>query len=88
MPYVNTTVKSDEEDQGLPESPIYSNYSNRLWAMHIRQGSMPSPNRSHENTNGPRLSPDGPTPAQEALRREAQAPGPVNPDRKAEEAAL
>jgi hypothetical protein len=59
--------KFDKDDLGLPESPIFSNYSNRLWQSHTRHGSVQSPNRSHLNTDGPRplrdeLSPveDGP----------------------------
>lgn len=47
------TAKRDEDDLGLPESPIYSNYSNRLWTTHTRHGGVQSPNRSRENTDGP-----------------------------------
>ncbi len=46
--------KFDADDLGLPESPIYSNYSNRLWKAHTRHGGVQSPNRSRENTDMPR----------------------------------
>lgn len=44
--------KFDEDDLGLPENPIYSNYSTRLWKSHTRHGGVQSPNRSRENTDG------------------------------------
>ena len=47
-------AKSNEDGLGLPESPIYSNYSNRLWTVHTRHGGVQSPNRSRENTHGHR----------------------------------
>jgi hypothetical protein len=47
-------AKFDEDDLGLPEHPIYSNYSNRLWTAHTRHGGVQSPNRSRENTDGHR----------------------------------
>jgi hypothetical protein len=56
--------KFDEDDLGLPESPIYSNYSNRLWKAHTRLGSVQSPNRSRENTDGPRSTHDESSPAE------------------------
>ena len=43
---------SDADDLGLPENPIYSNYSHRLWKSHIRHGAVQSPNRSQANTDG------------------------------------
>ncbi|HEX5709102.1 MAG TPA: hypothetical protein VFX96_17505 [Pyrinomonadaceae bacterium] len=43
-----------EDDSGLPENPIYSNFSKHLWTTHVRHGLVQSPNRSRENTNGPR----------------------------------
>lgn len=46
-------AKSDGDDLGLPESPIYSNFSKNLWTTHTRHGSTQSPNRSGENTDGP-----------------------------------
>jgi hypothetical protein len=57
------TQRSDADDCGLPESPIYSNFSKHLWTTHARHGLVQSPNRSPENTNGHRppedeLSPD------------------------------
>lgn len=45
--------KSNEDDLGLPESPIYSNYAKHLWKAHTRHGGVQSPNRSRENTDGP-----------------------------------
>jgi hypothetical protein len=42
-----------EDDLGLPESPIYSNYVKNLWKRHTRTGGVQSPNRSRENTDGP-----------------------------------
>jgi hypothetical protein len=47
-------ARSDGDDLGLPESPIYSNFSKNLWTSHTRHGSVQSPNRSRENTDGPR----------------------------------
>ncbi len=55
--------KYDKDDLGLPESPIYSNYSNRLWKAHTRHGGVQSPNRSRENTDGPRPAQVVPLPA-------------------------
>ena len=55
-------VKSDGDDLGLPESPIYSNFSKNLWTTHTRHGSVQSPNRSRENTDGPRPPQDEPLP--------------------------
>jgi hypothetical protein len=50
--------KFDEDDMGLPENPIYSDYSSRLWKSHARHGSVQSPRRSHLNTDGPWQSQD------------------------------
>jgi hypothetical protein len=55
--------KFDEDDLGLPESPIFSNYSNRLWQPHTRHGSVQSPHRSDLNTDGPRQVQDELSPA-------------------------
>lgn len=55
-------AKSEGDDLGLPESPIYSNFSKNLWTTHTRHGSVQSPNRSRENTDGPRTPQDGPLP--------------------------
>ena len=57
--------KFDKDDLGLPESPIFSNYSNRLWQSHTRHGSVQSPNRSHLNTDGPRQVQDELSPAKD-----------------------
>lgn len=46
-------TKTDEDNLGLPESPIYSNYAKHLWKAHTRHGGMQSPNRSRENTDVP-----------------------------------
>ncbi len=46
------TEKSERDDTGLPENPIYSNFSKHLWRTHARHGMVQSPNRSGENTNG------------------------------------
>jgi anti-sigma B factor antagonist len=45
--------KPDNNDLGLPESPIFSNYSDQLWTSHTKHGLVQSPNRSPENTDGP-----------------------------------
>jgi hypothetical protein len=45
--------KFDEDDLGLPESPIYSNYSNLLWKAHTNHRRLQSPNSSQENTIRP-----------------------------------
>ena len=47
-------AKYDKDDLGLPESSIYSNFSNRLWKAHTRHGLVQSPNVSHGNTDGQR----------------------------------
>ena len=46
-------VKSDDDDQGLPESPIYSNFSKHLWTTHTRRERVQSPIRSHLSSVGP-----------------------------------
>jgi hypothetical protein len=56
-------TKSDEDDLGLPENPIYSNHSKHLWKAHTRHGGTQSPNRSRENTDGPRPPQVVPLPA-------------------------
>jgi hypothetical protein len=48
------TGRTDGDDTGLPESPIYSNFSKHLWRTHARHGLVQSPDRSRENTNGHR----------------------------------
>ncbi len=56
------TGRTDGDDTGLPESPIYSNFSKHLWTTHARHGRVQSPNRSRENTNGHRPPQDGLSP--------------------------
>jgi hypothetical protein len=55
---------SVEDDSGLPESPIFSNFSKHLWTTHARHGLVQSPNRSRENTDGPRPPQAEPSPDQ------------------------
>jgi hypothetical protein len=64
-------MKSDD-DPGPPEHPIYSNYSNRLWTAHVRHGAQQSPNRSRENTDGPRPPLGEPSPVVDKPSREAE----------------
>lgn len=52
----SVTVKSENDDQGLPESPIYSNFSKNLWTSCTRQRRSRSPNRSRINDLGPNQS--------------------------------
>ena len=52
------TARFDGVDVGLPESPIYSNFSKNLWRAHARHGLVQSPNRSGENTDGHRPTRD------------------------------
>ncbi len=47
-------VRFEGDDTGLPESPIYSNFSKNLWRTRARHGLVQSPNRSPENTDGHR----------------------------------
>ncbi|HEX8151324.1 MAG TPA: hypothetical protein VF591_29355 [Pyrinomonadaceae bacterium] len=47
------TARFEGDDVGLPESPIYSNFSKNLWRTHARHGLVQSPNRSRENSDGP-----------------------------------
>ncbi|HEY0172956.1 MAG TPA: hypothetical protein VGB98_18195 [Pyrinomonadaceae bacterium] len=54
------TARFDGDDVGLPESPIYSNFSKNLWRAHARHGLVQSPNRSSENTDGHRPTRDEP----------------------------
>jgi hypothetical protein len=44
------TARFEGDDVGLPESPIYSNYSKNLWRTHARDGAAQSPDRSREDT--------------------------------------
>lgn len=56
------TGRTDGDDTGLPESPIYSNFPRRLWRTHVRHGLVRSPDRSRENRNGHRPPRDGLSP--------------------------
>ena len=51
-------ARFEGDDVGLPESPIYSNFSNNLWRTHARHGLVQSPDRSRENTVGHRPTRD------------------------------
>lgn len=55
-------AKAAGDDTGLPESPIYSNFSRHLWRTRARHGLLQSPNRSNENTNGHRPTEDESSP--------------------------
>jgi hypothetical protein len=52
------TARFDGDDVGLPEHPIYSNFSKNLWRTHTRHGLVQSPNRSSEDTSGHRPTRD------------------------------
>ncbi|HEV2863098.1 MAG TPA: STAS domain-containing protein [Pyrinomonadaceae bacterium] len=52
------TARFEGDDVGLPENPIYSNFSQYLWRTHARHGLVQSPNRSDENTCGHRPTRD------------------------------
>jgi hypothetical protein len=43
---------TDEDDLGLPENPIYSNYVKYLWKAHTRHG-VQSPRESRSTAYGP-----------------------------------
>lgn len=53
------TARFEGDDVGLPESPIYSNYSRHLWTGHARLGGVQTSDRFRENASGraPRLHP-------------------------------
>lgn len=59
------TARSDGDDLGLPENPIYSNFSKYLRTTHTQPGSVQSPDRSSENTDGPRSTQNVPLPAKD-----------------------
>ncbi len=48
------TARFEGDDVGLPESPVYSNYSKNLWRTHTRHGLVPSPNGSRKDASGHR----------------------------------
>ena len=77
-------AKSDEDDLGLPQSPIYSNYANRLWKAHTntRHGLVQPPKRSRDNTDGLQSPPDERSPAEDKLPLVAEE------DRRGEEQRL
>lgn len=54
------TARFDGDDVGLPESPIFSNYSKNLWRTHTRHGLVQSPNRSREGTSNHKPTEDKP----------------------------
>jgi hypothetical protein len=56
------TARFEGDDVGLPESPIYSNFSKNLWRTHTRHGLVQSPDRSREGTSDHRRTPDEPQP--------------------------
>ena len=41
----------EDDDTGVPEHPIYSNYVKYLWKGHRRSGGIQAPNASAENTD-------------------------------------
>jgi hypothetical protein len=41
----------EDNDCGLPEHPIFSNYPKYLWKTHTRSGGVQAPNASIENTD-------------------------------------
>ena len=55
-------ARAVEDDLGLPENPVYSNFSKHLWTTHTRHGLVQSPNRSDGNTDGPRPPQAEPSP--------------------------
>ncbi len=52
------TARFEGDDVGLPESPIYSNFTKNLWRTHPRHGLVQSPHRSREDTSGHRPTQD------------------------------
>jgi hypothetical protein len=54
----SAAARFEGDDVGLPESPIYSNFTKNLWRTHARHGLVQSPNRSRENTDGHRPTAD------------------------------
>ncbi|MBA2646359.1 MAG: hypothetical protein H0U81_06125 [Pyrinomonadaceae bacterium] len=43
-------IAKSDEDVGMPENPIYPNFSEYLWKAGAGRRVMSSPNRSHGNT--------------------------------------
>lgn len=55
------TARFDGDDVGLPESPIYSNFSRHLWRAHSPLGGVQTSDRFRANTDGgggPQLNPE------------------------------
>ena len=48
------TTRFEGDDVGLPESPIYSNFSKHLWTKHTRLGGVQTSDRFRENAGGRR----------------------------------
>ncbi|MDX6692790.1 MAG: hypothetical protein QOF02_393 [Blastocatellia bacterium] len=65
-------MKSDDDNPGTPEHPIYSNYSNRLWTARARHEAAQLPDSSGENTDGPLLPLGQPSPSVDQPRRGAE----------------
>jgi hypothetical protein len=59
------TAKSDEDDMGLPENPVYSNFAKYLWHTRSQRGGAQSPSRSHGHTAAPRPTQGAPAAAAE-----------------------
>lgn len=58
--YAEDNLKSARvagDDTGLPESPIYSNFSKHLWRTHTRLGLERAPDGPREQTGGLRTPP-------------------------------
>lgn len=53
------TPRFEGDDVGLPENPIYSNFSKNLWGGRTRHGLVQSPGRSREDTTGHRPTEEG-----------------------------
>lgn len=52
------TARFDGDDVGLPESPIYSNFSKNLWRPYARRVLVQSPDSSREDASGRRPTRD------------------------------
>lgn len=54
------TARFEGDDVGLPESPIYSNFSKHLWTGHARLGGVQTSDRFRANADGrgTQLSPE------------------------------
>lgn len=57
------SVRFEGDDVGLPESPIYSNFSKHLWTGHSRLGGVQKSDRFRENRDGHGPAPVTPTAA-------------------------